>query len=232
MSYRCVATSRAGFIQQLAVGYISNGYFFYVAGVIPSNKSPDRVDAKILAAYDIAISKWTRARRKRAGQANVQYLRYGRFYVIIATHGVHPFFSAEAKRLRDIRRTPISFMGYSIGCRRARGGGAFHASVRICRKSYFDLKRHFEQGAVNRPFGHLCHELRSLPYEPYAPVRCQYRRLLRVINTRRAVAGLELLPPEAVRAARSPVRPFEPFSEDSDESSVLLSPPPTTESGE
>ena len=83
MSYRCVATSRAGFIQQLAVGYISNGYYFYVAGVIPSEKSAERVDAKILAAYDIAISKWTRARRKRAGQANVQYLRYRRFYVII-----------------------------------------------------------------------------------------------------------------------------------------------------
>ena len=103
MSYRCVATSQAGFIQQLAVGYISNGYYFYVAGVIPSEKSAARVDAKILAAYDIAISKWTRARRKKAGQANVQYLRYGRFYVIIATHGAHPFFSAEAKRVRRCR---------------------------------------------------------------------------------------------------------------------------------
>ena len=232
MSYRCVATSRAGFIQQLAVGYISNGYYFYVAGVIPSNKSAIRVDEKILAAYDIAISKWTRARRKRAGQANVQYLRYGRFYVIIATHGVHSFFSAESKRLRDIRKTPILFMGYSIGCRRARGGGPLHASVRINRKTYFDLKRHFEQVAVNCPLAKVCQELRSLPFEPYAPVRCQYRRLLRVINGRRAVAGLEPVPPQAVRTSRSPVRPFEPFSEDVNESPVRFSSPPTTDFGD
>ena len=99
MSYRCVAAAQAGFIQQLAVGCVANGYYYYVTGVIPSNKPPAKTDCKILAAYDIDVSKWTRARRKRAGQANVQYLRYGRFYVIIATHGVQPFFSAEAKRL-------------------------------------------------------------------------------------------------------------------------------------
>src|SRR5882672_2951657 len=131
MAYRCVATSVAGFIQQLAVGYISNGYYFYVAGVIPSNKPTAKVDCKILTAYDIAISKWTRARRKKEGHANVQYLRFGRFYVIIATHGVHPFFAAEAKRLRDVRKHPIAFLGYSIGCRPERGSGALHAAVRI-----------------------------------------------------------------------------------------------------
>jgi hypothetical protein len=117
MSYRCVATSVAGFIQQLAGGYINNGYYFYVAGVLPHNKPAEKADSKMIAAYDIAGAKWTRARRKRTGQANVQYLRCGRFYVIVATHGVHPFFSAEAKRLRDVRKTPILFQNYSIGCR-------------------------------------------------------------------------------------------------------------------
>jgi hypothetical protein len=119
------------------------GYYFYVAGEIPFNKPVERVDCKILAAYDIAVSKWTRARRKRAGQANVQYLRHARFYVIIATHGVHPFFSAEAKRLPDIRKTPLLFEGYSIGCRRERGRDAYHASARLSRETMQRLKRKF-----------------------------------------------------------------------------------------
>lgn len=209
MSYRCVATSRAGFIQQLAVGYISNGYYFFVAGVIPSRKSPERVDAKILAAYDIAVSKWTRSRRKRAGQANVQYLRHGRFYVIIATDGVHPFFAAEAKCVRDVRKTPILFMGYSIGCRRERGGGEYHASVRINRDTMRELKRKLVGNATKADFHSLYRTFQTLPFEPYAPVRIQLLVLLKAVNRARAVAGLEQLPKTALRLRRSPVRPFE-----------------------
>ena len=224
MSYRCVAASQAGFIQQLAVGYISNGYYFYVSGMIPSNKSAARVDAKILAAYDIAISKWTRARRKRAGQANVQYLRHGRFYVLIATHGVHPFFAAEAKRLRDIRKTPILFLNYSIGCRRERGGGSYHASVRINRDYFRELKVQFVKTATRVGVADLCQAFQSLPFEPYAPVRTQLRVLLRAVNRCRAVAGLERVPREALRLRRSPVRPFD--GDDFEKSRVLIPPSP------
>ena len=230
MSYRCVATSRAGFIQQLAVGYISNGYYFYVAGVIPSNKSVDRVDAKILAAYDIAISKWTRARRKKAGQANVQYLRYGRFYVILATHGVHSFFSAEAKRLKDNRKTPILFHCYSIGCRRERGGGAYHASVRINRDYLRELKGRFIDSSTRSGVQELARKFYTLPFEPYAPVQNQLRELLRAVNRCRVVAGLERVPREALRLCRAPVRPFQPI--DPEESCVLDSLPPATDFSE
>ena len=124
MAYRCVAASEAGFVQQLAVGYIANGYYFYVLGRIPDHKDPAKTDDKIIHQYAIAMSKWSRSRRKRRGHASLQYLRYGRFYVILATHGKHPFFAAEAGQVRDFRKHPLYFMGYSIGCRRARGGGA------------------------------------------------------------------------------------------------------------
>lgn len=79
MTYRCVAASVAGFIQQLAVAYVAHGYWFYVSGVVPDHKDPVDLDRKIIAQYGLNISKWTRARRKQAGLANVQYLRYGRF---------------------------------------------------------------------------------------------------------------------------------------------------------
>ena len=41
MGYRCVATSVAGFVQQLAVCYIGRGYYFYVRGGIPAHKDPE-----------------------------------------------------------------------------------------------------------------------------------------------------------------------------------------------
>src|SRR5690348_13767425 len=81
--YPCVASSLAGFIQQIAVGYVGRGYWFYVTGEIPAHKDPEKTDAKIINQYGIAVSKWARARRKRAGLANLQYLRFERIYVIL-----------------------------------------------------------------------------------------------------------------------------------------------------
>jgi hypothetical protein len=209
MSYRCVATSVAGFVQQLAVAYVANGYYFYVVGFIPPHKEPEKTDRNILEAYEIPISKWTRSRRKREGRANVHYLRHRWFFIIIASHGVHPFFAAEAKRLCDIRHTPVSFVGYSIGCGRARGGGEYHASVRIHQERFAELKARFQAVALQHSVEELCSDLWHLPFEPYAPVRCQLFGLLRAINHRRKQAGLEIVPWSVLRLRRSPVRPFE-----------------------
>jgi hypothetical protein len=199
----------AGFVQQLVVAYVSKGYYFYVTGVIPAQKDPAKTDRKILDAYDIEVSKWTRARRKKESLANVHYLRYGRFYVIIASHGFHEFFAAEANRLYDIRRRPLFFMGYSIGCRRERGGGAYHASVRINRDLFQTIKSRYEGAALECTAEQLFSELHTLPYEPYAPVRSQLRGLLRAINRRRRLAGLEQVSEQALRLRRAPVRPFD-----------------------
>jgi len=213
MSYRYVATSVAGFVQQLAVAYLTHGYYFYVTGRIPACKDPAKTDRKILEQYGIEVSKWARSRRKGEGRANVHYLRYDRFYVILANHGIHPFFEAEAKRLRDIRRYPLGFLGYSIGCRRARGGGEYHASVRIHPARFAELKARFQSVAVHRTVEELFSDLRHLPFEPYAPIRSQFLGLLRAVNRRRKMAGLELVPWSALRLRRVPVRPFAVRSE-------------------
>jgi hypothetical protein len=208
MSYRCVATSVAGFVQQLAVCYVARGYCFYVTGRIPERKDPARIDAKLIAQYDLDVSKWTRARRRKGGQASVQYLRCGRFFVIVATHGEHSLFTAEGGQIYDFRKRPLHFMGYAIGCRRARGGGVWHASVRIQREVCAELKADFARLAVHRSVEKLGCELRAIPYEPYAPVRDQLRGLLRAVNRRRQAAGLEFVPRGALRLRRVLVKPF------------------------
>ena len=210
MAYRCVATSVAGFVQQLAVAYVTHGYWFYVTGHIPGPKDPVLTDRKLIERYGIDVSKWTRARRKRAGLANVQYLRYGTFFVLLATHGEHSFFAAEGGQICDIRKKPISVMGYSIGCRQERNGERYHASVRIQRQSYRDLKAHFEAMAVRWSAEELISELRAISFEPYAPVRDQLGCLLRAVNRRRRFAGLELVPQAVILRGRKPARPFSP----------------------
>ena len=202
MSYRCAAVSVEGFIQQLAVAYVARGYVFYVTGRIPEHKDPERVDAKLVDRYGIGISQWARARRKKAGQANLQYLRHGRFFVLLATHGEHPFFEEEGTNVRDVRRRSIKFAGYAVGFR----GG--HVQVRIDLPKYRESKAWLEEMATRRSVDVLAKAFYDLPFEPYYLVRQQQFNILRAVNRRRKEAGLSPVPKECIWLKRRPVKPF------------------------
>ena len=102
--YRCEATTPEGFLQQLTANYLAHGYFFYVPGWVPEGKDPHSVDAKLIAKYGVAMSPSSRARRKRAGFANLHYLRYDRLFLLLATHGDHPSSPKRQGNIRDVRR--------------------------------------------------------------------------------------------------------------------------------
>lgn len=204
--YHCQANSVQGFIQQLAVSYITHGYWFYVTGHIPWRKDPRKTDEKLIGKYDLDLSKWTRARRKKAGMANVQYLRRNQFFVLLATPGKHLFFQSEVG-IQDIRRKPIHFAGYSVGCRLGQDGH-YHASVRIEREEFRSLVQDFERMARFASVADLTACFWALPYAPYAPIRRQLLLLLRRVNAKRKVAGHELVTASALRLKRRPVSPF------------------------
>jgi hypothetical protein len=113
--YRCEAVSAEAFVQQLACNLVNHGYWFYTVGHVPPGKDPRAVDRKLIDGYGLEISKWQRARLKAKGHAKLSYLRHERFFVILATAGEHIFYQREG-RVRDVRREPIVFDGYSIGC--------------------------------------------------------------------------------------------------------------------
>jgi hypothetical protein len=205
--YRAETTSVGGFIQQLAVSCVGKGYFFYVAGSIPEGKDPHAIDQKLLDRYGIDISKWARVRRKRAGLANLRYLRFQRFFVLLATHGQHPFFDEEAACIRDIRRTPIKFAGYAVSYR------AGHPHVRIEQEEYKQLKAYFLNIAVHRSLVTMERELAQVHHEPYAPVRRQLLCILRAVNQARKTAGFTPVTKHVFRFRRRVYRPFEPAIE-------------------
>lgn len=105
--YHCATTTIEGLIQQLALSYLRHGYWWYVTGMIPARKDPLEVDHNILTKYDIRKDWRYIAYNKAHGIANLQYIRHGRFYLIMATKGCHEFKRREADRIRDARRCPI-----------------------------------------------------------------------------------------------------------------------------
>jgi hypothetical protein len=215
MPYRAVVTSVEGFVQQIACCYLRHGYWFYVQGRVPGDKNPAAVDAKLIDKYGIDVSESTRARRKRLGRANLQYLRHERAFVLLATKGEHEFFHAEAQSLRDMRHVPLKYGGYAISYRRGgrtREGepdGKLHAHVEIERRRYLLMKARVLELATHRSAETLAMAFYRFPFEPYAPIRRQMLNLLRAVNRARKRAGYRLVPIEVLPLRRRIVRPFE-----------------------
>jgi hypothetical protein len=220
MEYRCQTTSLEGFVQQLASNILPHGYWFYVTGHVPEGKDPEAIDRKLIDKYGIGISRQQRARRKLAGLANLHYLRHDLYWVLLATHGHHPFFEAESSSIRDVRRVPIQVGGYSLSVKQGhflkkeREGeeptpdGRMRVRVQIARERYRDLSAYFLSIACHRSAENLGRELWNVPFEPYAPIRRQLLNLLRLINAKRQSAGYTKVPPTVLRYRREIVKPF------------------------
>jgi hypothetical protein len=218
--YRWNVTSIEGLVQQLACNVLPHGYWFYVQGVVPDHKSPEEVDRKLLTKYGIAMSRQQRSRRKLLGQANLHYLRLGRVWVILATHGKHVFFQEEAEAIRDARHVPIQIGGYSLSVKRGAylrkasaddppvADGKLRVRVQIARARLKELEAYLLERATWHSAERLAGELWRLPFEPYAPVRRQLLVLLRKVNEKRQAAGYEKLPSSVLRMKRRIVEPF------------------------
>lgn len=200
--YRCIAASVAGFIQQVAVSYIRTGHFFYVAGELKPGADPAAVDAKLVHKYGVHATRWARALRKVRGEANLQYIRYGRFFLLMATHGRSLFFEFEGENVKDCRRMPIKFAGYSLSYRNG------HPHVRIDLQTYLGFKASMVDFALRTDRAGL-EELLAMPrFVPYAPVRRQLLNVLREVNRVRLAAGLDRVDERCLPLRRTIVRPF------------------------
>lgn len=205
--YACEAVSVTGFIQQLACTYLRSGYVRVACGVLPVGKDTGAFDRKQVERYRLdELGGRERMRRRRAGMANVQYLRLERVFVLVATEGEHEIFEREEGRiLRDVRERPVLAFGYSL--RVANG----HVQVRIADREYRELRTQaLELAASERSPDKIDSFFRALPFESYAPVRNQIFGLLAAVNEHRKRSGLELVAPDAVRKRRRIVKPFDP----------------------
>ena len=206
MPYRCEAASVEGFVQQLACNLVNKGYWHYVVGNIPPHKDPALVDRKLIIRYGLDISKWTRARRKASGHANVAYLRYQRFFVLLATQGSHLLFEQEGG-IKDIRRETIKFHGYCIGCGRG-SDGRRHASVKMSAEAFGELQAHLMNICTHWSADLIAAEFGRIRFIPFARIRRQFLRLLGEVNTARQAAGFSAVPVTCLKLRRTIYRPF------------------------
>ena len=219
MKYRCQEDSAEGVVIMIAASYLRNGSYGYVTGSIPPTKDAETVDRKLVTKYGLGISQWARSSRRKRGLANAQYLRYGRWFILMLTEAHHALRlptaqGGEREQLKDCRRQPIQFAGYSISYRRSDVASVsdephkWRAHVRIDAKTYAALKAHFESIAVHRSCDNLAQEFAAIPYARYAPIRRHLLNLLRLVNQRRKQHNFEPLPDQVLNLLRSHVKVY------------------------
>jgi hypothetical protein len=111
--------------------------------------------------------------------------------------------------VKDVRREPLKFGGYSIGCGSERTGEKWHVSVRIEKRYFLLILRHFSRAAESLSKEELIHALNKLPFDRFAPVRRQIFTLIRHVNRVRQRMGLSAIERERIDFRRRPVSPFE-----------------------
>lgn len=218
-----IATTPEGFVRFLVANILPHGYRFYVTGHVKPSRDVNDFDRRMNEKFGYVMSRSQRNRRKAArgpdgqslGLANVYYLRYDRFWILITTKGRHRFFDEHVKRdefgrvkeefFRDVHRDPIFFMGYSI--RVAEGGyvpkrlwknpaipefdSKRRVRVRIASDAFAELKGDLVERAKSGRWNseELETAVWSVPFLPYAPVREQLRDLVRWMNRARRERG-------------------------------------------
>jgi hypothetical protein len=221
MTYRCEAQSPEAVVQLIAASYLRHGFYWYVTGSIPTGKDPAKIDRKLIEKYGIDVSEWERRSRKQRGVANAHYLRYQRWFILMVSDGHHGLKQpsakgGEAEHLRDCRRTPIRFHGYSISYRRAGvtpvgvASPKWHAHVRIDDDTYRVLKDRFLDLAMHRSAESLALEFARVPFARYAPIRRQLLNILRAVNERRKQQSFDPIPHSALKLRRTPVPVYVP----------------------
>ena len=219
-AYHAQTTSRAGFLRMLTANYLPSEYLRYSHGHFKDEGHARRTELEIICRYDLALSKDQRYRRKKSGRSNLQFLRYRRFFLFVATPGDHGFHLRHAD-LRDFRRQPLHFEGYTVSYRAA------HSCVRLAPKTESKLRAYFLAIALNRRASQLAREFRSLPWLPYGPVVEQEMSILEAVNDKRKRRGYALVPESCIRRKLKVCRPFDwrdadyDPSEDSDPARVL-----------
>ena len=225
--YLWKATTPEGFVRHLVTYVLTKGYRFYVCGSIKPSTDVDRFDSIMEEKFAFKKSRSQRNRSKNAvtatgkhmGLANVHYLRYERFYILISTYGSHPFFELHTtkkqdrngdlvvtKHYRDAHRDPIFFDGYSIriDCEggykpkklwKEPGVPEFDSGqkvrVRIARDVELTMRTDLIARAKSAKWSVpvLEAEIRKVPYLRYAPVRQQLRDIVRAMNRARGKRG-------------------------------------------
>jgi len=174
------------------------GYFFFCTFELAKDKDPEQLDAKLIELWNLDKPYWKREKRRRGRAPSIWYLRYDRFYVLLATHGKapdggpHPFFVEY--QTTNICRYSLSCFGYQIRYPVSKETKRRKLFVRLSKETRDELRERLLSIAVKERYRDpesIEAVVASLPWQWYRPVREQVKVILKEVNKVRRYAGMK-----------------------------------------
>lgn len=193
MPYSYEVATLGHFLRRIAFDYLRYGYRRWALRHIPLDKDLKAIDTKLIGTYGITQCRTRRMRQRRRGFAVVQYVRFNRSFVLLATEGKHSTF--ERIRSYDAKIVPLYINAYSIK--------VLHqgVSVQVRREVWRGVEIRLHRRALwSRTI--VEGEINALPFYRFPGVVTQIRGVVAAMNRRRRTAGL----PKVVFIP--PARPF------------------------
>lgn len=184
------------FLHKIAIDYVRHGYYRYYQVRVNENKADqvERIDRKILNSYKVTYHYTTRSLRKKRGEANIAYVRFGLNIILLATDGELPEEVAKnAEQFLDIRQTPIRYSGYTILVRRIlRKGGIedFTPVLRMSLRRQKAIRKQLLSISLHNRQKIVCYFQRISPFM-YPGILNQKWKLLKTVNKKRKAGGLK-----------------------------------------
>ncbi len=222
--YRCIASSVNGLIKQVICTYFGRAECRFWAKLSPSEfLRPDEQDARIIDKLGLNISRFTRSRRKAAGEAPIHYIRHENTRIILTTNPGNPRFFDYASSTnpetgervgfyRNVMMAPLTIpfawrgklFAYAIGLSRGK------VRTRIEKRSYLRLKKYYVSQATKKPIHWFVREFYLTIFEPYGGVQVQLHAIKRAVNEARRVAGISgRVPDEAIPTRLRPIKVYQ-----------------------
>lgn len=197
--YRYLISDRYSVVHYYARNLAPKGYVFYSSFVIPADKDPETVDAKIILLYLTNLPRHTVARRKKAGLAAVKYIRCGNIGYLFATHGRSEFFTRETGK-RCSFDTPFTVAGYAVSVNRENG----KVRVSLHREYQRRLKRFITTWGHRRGAEWWVQWFNRSYFFQYAGVRDNLFGMIKLLNANRRDFKLEPVPWEPILGKKLP----------------------------
>lgn len=206
---------------------VSRGYYFAYVGYLRRPKDPRQLDAKMSKLWKLNMPEWQRATRNRGGESSVHYVRFGRRYILLSTHGrakqngrqrrgrpgeprQSGRFFREYPGFLDLKDCGLKFLGYNIKSTYSVKEGRRKTFVSLNRNTYRLMKASLIRKAT-RPRYRSREAMEAvfwyLPIQCYGPVQLQVRMMVGAVNGALRRAGLpQLRMTKCVRKTLRPVR--------------------------
>ncbi len=176
LGLRMEAKTLGDFLWRVAIDYIRHGYTRYALRKIPEEKDLAVLDQKLIETYSISACRVTRHRLRAKGRASVQYVRYQRQFVLLATRGTHQEFDKLCAY--DVKTAPLHFEGYSIGLIGEK------ACVRVARRQWRFIEAEI-LSLANCDRRKVESTFNALPYYNFPGVVEQKLKLVKKVNALR-----------------------------------------------